>query len=335
MKNSARKFFLFYIAVMLSAAPMALHAAEKKSYKTATSSSKAKVVNKYKKVKFKSSAPRVHNRIHTHKAMAVDAYDGSTPLKLASLKALVINQLTGETVYAKNTDLPTPIASVTKLMTAMVMLDAHLPMDDLLYITDEDVDYLKGTKSRLGVGTTLTRGELLQLALIASENRAASALGRNYPGGITAFVNAMNHKAQLLGMKSTHFVDSSGLNSNNVSTAGDLAKMVNAAYAYPEIRQVSTTASQEITLYGRQNPINFVNTNALVRAGNWVIGLSKTGFINEAGRCLVMQAEISGQPMIIVLLDSAGKMTRVGDANRIRKWVEHNDMASLGQHVSG
>jgi D-alanyl-D-alanine endopeptidase (penicillin-binding protein 7) len=136
-------------------------------------------------------------------------------------------------------------------------------------------------------------------------------------------------------MKSTHFVDSSGLNSNNVSTAGDLAKMVNAAYGYPEIRQVSTTASQEITLYGRQNPINFVNTNALVRAGNWVIGLSKTGFINEAGRCLVMQAEISGQPMIIVLLDSAGKMTRVGDANRIRKWVEHNDMASLGEHVSG
>lgn len=333
MKNSARKFFLFYIAVMLSAAPMALHAAEKKSYKTATSSSKAKVVNKYKKVKFKS--PRVHNRIRTHKAMAVDAYDGSTPLKLASLKALVINQLTGETVYAKNTDLPTPIASVTKLMTAMVMLDAHLPMDDLLYITDEDVDYLKGTRSRLGVGTTLTRGELLQLALIASENRAASALGRNYPGGITAFVAAMNYKAQLLGMKSTHFVDSSGLNSNNVSTAGDLAKMVNAAYGYPEIRQVSTTASQEITLYGRQNPINFVNTNALVRAGNWVIGLSKTGFINEAGRCLVMQAEISGQPMIIVLLDSAGKMTRVGDANRIRKWVEHNDMASLGEHVSG
>ncbi|MDO9281393.1 MAG: D-alanyl-D-alanine endopeptidase [Methylotenera sp.] len=335
MKNSARKFFLFYIAVMLSAAPMALHAAEKKPYKTATSSSKAKVVHKYKKVKFKSSAPRVHNRIRTHKAMAVDAYDGSTPLKLASLKALVINQLTGETVYAKNTDLPTPIASVTKLMTAMVMLDAHLPMDDLLYITDEDVDYLKGTRSRLGVGTTLTRGELLQLALIASENRAASALGRNYPGGITAFVTAMNHKAQLLGMKSTHFVDSSGLNSNNVSTAGDLAKMVNAAYGYPEIRQVSTTASQEITLYGRQNPINFVNTNALVRAGNWVIGLSKTGFINEAGRCLVMQAEISGQPMIIVLLDSAGKMTRVGDANRIRKWVEHNDMASLGEHVSG
>lgn len=335
MKIFARKFFLFYIAVMLSAAPMALHAAGKKSYKHAASSSKYKVVNKYKKVKFKSSGRKVHHRLYAHKAMAVDVYDGTTPLKLASAKALVINQLTGETVYAKNTGLPTPIASVTKLMTAMVMLDAHLPMDDLLYIADEDVDYLKGTSSRLSVGTTLTRGELLQLALMASENRAASALGRNYPGGIAAFVSAMNNKAQLLGMKSTHFVDSSGLDSNNVSTAEDLVKMVNAAYHYPEIRQVSTTASQAITLYGRQNPINFVNTNALVRGGDWVIGLSKTGFINEAGRCLVMQAEISGQPMIIVLLDSVGKMSRIGDANRIRKWVERNDAASLGEHVSG
>lgn len=335
MKIFARKFFLFYIAVMLSAAPMALHAAGKKSDKPIVSSSKYKADNKYKKVKFKSSAPKIHHRINAHKAMAVDIYDGSAPLKLASAKALVINQLTGEIVYAKNTDLPTPIASVTKLMTAMVMLDARLPMDDMLYIADEDVDYLKGTSSRLGVGTTLTRRALLQLALMASENRAASALGRNYPGGITAFVTAMNNKAQLLGMKSTHFVDSSGLNSNNVSTAEDLAKMVNAAYNYPEIRQVSTTASQEVTLYGRQNPINFVNTNALVRGGDWIIGLSKTGFINEAGRCLVMQAEISGQPMIIVLLDSAGKMTRIGDANRIRKWVEHNDIGSLGEHVSG
>jgi len=217
----------------------------------------------------------------------------------------------------------------------MVMLDAHLPMDDLLSITDEDVDYLKGTSSRLRVGTTLTRGELLQLALMASENRAASALGRYYPGGKPAFVQAMNYKAQVLGMQSSRFVDSTGLDSNNQSTAEDLAKMVNAAYHYPEIRQVTTSASQEITLYGRQNSLNFVNTNALVRGGNWVIGLSKTGFINEAGRCLVMQAEISGQPMIIVLLDSAGKMTRIGDANRIRKWVENNDSSSLGEHVHG
>lgn len=330
MKIFIRKFLLFYISVMLCAAPMALHAAGKKSYKQVTSGSK------YKVVKYKTGSSRIHQRIRAHRATAVvDTYDGTTPLKLASAKALVINQLTGEILYAKNTDTPTPIASVTKLMTAMVMLDAHLPMDDLLYIDDEDVDYLKGTGSRLRVGTTLTRGELLQLALMASENRAAASLGRNYPGGKTAFVQAMNNKAQLLGMKSTRFVDSTGLDSNNVSTAEDLVKMVNAAYHYPEIRQVTTSPSQEITLYGRQNPLNFVNTNALVRGGSWVIGLSKTGFINEAGRCLVMQAEISGQPMIIVLLDSAGKMTRIGDANRIRKWVENNDTGSLGEHVSG
>lgn len=330
MKNFARKLFLFYVTLMLSAAPLALHAATKKPAKQVSSSSK------YKQVKYKASR-NVSHKARAHKAIArIDKYDGSTIPTLASAKALVINQLTGETVYAKNTDSATPIASVTKLMTAMVMLDAHLPLDELLNISEEDVDYLKGTSSRLSVGTTLTRGELLQLALMASENRAASALGRHYPGGITAFVNDMNRKAQMLGMKSTRFVDATGLDSRNISTAEDLAKMVGAAYLYPEIRQVSTLPSQEITLYGRQNPLNFVNTNALVRAGDWVIGLSKTGFINEAGRCLVMQAEISGQPMIIVLLDSVGKMSRIGDANRIRKWVEYNEAsATLGPHVHG
>jgi len=309
--------------------PMALHAASKKTQKQVTNSSK------YKTVKYKTGSRKIQHRLRVQKAVAVDRYDGTTPLRLASAKALVINQLTGETLYAKNTNVPTPIASVTKLMTAMVMLDAHLPLDEVVSIGDEDVDYLKGTSSRLSVGSVLTRGELLQLALMASENRAASALGRHYPGGKPAFVQAMNSKAQLLGMQSTRFVDSTGLDSNNVSTAEDLVKMVNAAFHYPEIRQVSTLPSQEVTLYGRQTPLNFVNTNALVRGGNWVIGLSKTGFINEAGRCLVMQAEISGQPTIIVLLDSVGKMTRIGDANRIRKWVERNDANSLGEHVHG
>jgi len=309
--------------------PMALHAASKKTQKQVTNSSK------YKTVKYKTGSRKIQHRLRVQKAVAVDRYDGTTPLRLASAKALVINQLTGETLYAKNTNVPTPIASVTKLMTAMVMLDAHLPLDEVVSIGDEDVDYLKGTSSRLSVGSVLTRGELLQLALMASENRAASALGRHYPGGKSAFVQAMNSKAQLLGMQSSRFVDSTGLDSNNVSTAEDLVKMVNAAFHYPEIRQVSTLPSQEVTLYGRQTPLNFVNTNALVRGGNWVIGLSKTGFINEAGRCLVMQAEISGQPTIIVLLDSVGKMTRIGDANRIRKWVERNDVNSLGEHVHG
>jgi len=327
MNNTVRKFLLFYISAMLCMAPMALHAASKKTQKQVSSGSN------YKTVKYKTGSRKIHHRIRD--TVAIDRYDGSTPLKLASAKALVMNQLTGEILYAKNTNVPTPIASVTKLMTAMVMLDAQLPLDELMVISDEDVDYLKGTSSRLSVGTMLTRGELLQLALMASENRAASALGRHYPGGKPAFVQAMNNKAQLLGMQSTRFVDSTGLDSNNVSTAEDLVKMVGAAYHYPEIRQVTTSPSREVTLYGRQNPLNFVNTNALVRGGNWVIGLSKTGFINEAGRCLVMQAEISGQPTIIVLLDSAGKMTRIGDANRIRKWVERNDANSLGEHVHG
>lgn len=263
-----------------------------------------------------------------------DENDRSGVLQLASSKALIVNQETGETLYAKNTDLPTPIASVTKLMTAMVMLDARLPMDEPLVVSEDDVDTLKGTGSRLRVGTELTRAELLQLALMASENRAAAALGRNYPGGVDAFVAAMNRKAAELGMLHSHFVDPTGLNSANMSTAEDLVKMVRAAYQYAEIRQVTTTASHEVPVRGLRNPVNFVNTNILVRNSDWVIGLSKTGFINEAGRCLVMQAEIAGQPLIIVLLDSYGKYSRIGDAQRIRKWIESSD-AFRQVHVSG
>lgn len=339
-KLKTGKLLFIHMALILGVVPLVSHAFDKKIQKPSSSNgvyqqNQAKNQN-LQQVKYKASSRRIHQRIRAHKSTPYHgAYDGSGPLRLASAKALVLNQLTGEIVYAKNTDLSTPIASVTKLMTAMVMLDAHLAMDEMLVITDEDIDYLKGTRSRLGVGSPLTRAELLQLALIASENRAASALGRNYPGGIRAFVRAMNIKAQMLGMNSTHFVDSSGLDSNNVSTAEDLAKMVNAAYQYPEIRQVSTTPSQAVTLDGRSNTLNFVNTNSLVRGGDWTIGLSKTGFINEAGRCLVMQAEISGQPMIIVLLDSEGKQSRIGDANRIRKFIEHNDANSLGVNVNG
>lgn len=342
-----RKIILFYIALTLSFSPMVGQAAAKKSRHVASSKSThvkiaAKKSSRIKLIKYKPSAQhathqKINVRLRSQKPTIVyaDLYDGTGPLELSSSKALVINQLTGEVIFAKNTNQSTPIASVTKLMTAMVMLDAHLPMDDLLTIADEDVDYIKGTHSKLSVGTPLTRGELLQLALMSSENRAAAALARNYPDGIGAFIDAMNRKAEVLGMKSTHFYDATGLDSNNVSTAEDLVKMVNAAYHYPAIRQITTTASQEVTLYGHETPVNFVNTNALVRGGDWIIGLSKTGFINEAGRCLVMQAEISGQPMIIVLLDSAGKMSRIGDANRIRKWIENNETGSLGENVSG
>ncbi len=321
------KILLLYIALILSTSPMAAQAAGKKLHKHASSTKKHAIIQD------NPTHMQVHHRLHAQRSADASAYDGKGNLQLASSKVLVINQTTGATLYAKNTNQSTPIASVTKLMTAMVMLDAQLPMDDVLSIADQDVDYLKGTHSRLNVGTSLTRADLLQLALMSSENRAASALAHNYPGGINAFVHGMNQKAEQLGMKSTHFFDATGLDSNNVSTAEDLARMVNAAYHYPEIRQVTTTASQSYNLNGHRNPLNFVNTNALVRNGNWVIGLSKTGFINEAGRCLVMQAEISNQPVIIVLLDSVGKMTRIADANRIRKWIERNDANSLGGNV--
>jgi D-alanyl-D-alanine endopeptidase (penicillin-binding protein 7) len=262
-------------------------------------------------------------------ALSQDVFDKAMVsggvLRLASSKALIINQQTGETLYAKNVDLPTPIASVTKLMTAMVVLDAALPMDENITISDADVDWLKNTSSRVHVGTQLSRFEILQLALMASENRAAAALGRNYPGGISAFVIAMNNKAKQLGMTRTHFVDSSGLDSSNVSTAEDLVKMVNAAHQYNVIKQITTTASYQVPLLGYSHLVEFHNTNALVRKSDWTIGISKTGFINEAGRCLVMQAEISGKPFIIVLLDSVGKYTRIADAQRVRKWIESNN----------
>lgn len=290
------------------------------STKNSVSSAKARqatVKQKVTKAVHSTSAPKKSSVIQE------DIVDlDNDALQIASAKALVVNQETGAVLYAKNTEDQAPIASVTKLMTAMVVLDANLPMDEILAVTAADIDTLKGTGSRLRVGTRLPRGELLQLALMASENRAASALGRHYPGGLRAFVRDMNHKAYQLGMLSSYFVDPTGLDSNNISTAEDLAKLVAAAYEYDEIRQVSTTASHEVAINGSRNPLHFVNTNVLVRKGEWAIGLSKTGFINEAGRCLVMQAEISGQKLIIVLLNSTGKLTRIGDANRIRKWIE-------------
>jgi serine-type D-Ala-D-Ala endopeptidase (penicillin-binding protein 7) len=316
-----RRFMLFYIALTLAAAPVELLAAQKKSHKrTYSSQDKAK----RHKVSLKLRHARQLQIANQQRIMLGEDYDGSGILQLASGKALIINQNTGEIIYAKNTNLPTPIASITKLMTAMVMLDAKQSLDDEIYVSDEDVDYLKGTRSRLSVGSKLSRSDMLQLALMASENRAASALAHNFPGGRIAFVKAMNYKAQELGLKNTHFADPTGLDSGNVSTAEDLAKMVQAAYQYAEIRLASTSPSHDVYVEGREYPVGFVNTNGLVRGGEWQIGLSKTGFINEAGRCLVMQATIAGEPMILVLLDSNGKLSRIGDANRVRKWMEYN-----------
>ncbi len=253
----------------------------------------------------------------------------------------MLDQKTGETLYSKNVNVETPIASITKLMTAMVTLDAGLDMDEEIAITQAEVDRLKGTSSRLALGARLTRGELMHLALIASENRAAAALSRAYPGGRDDFITAMNRKAQELGMKDTHFVDGTGLNSANRSTAADLAKMVDAAYRYPVIRRISTSGSFDVAMPGKKvvrvrengkvrkvardvtRHVAFNNTNALTRQEDWEIGVSKTGYINEAGHCLVMQAKIAEQKVIIVLLDSWGKWSRIGDATRIRKWLEH------------
>jgi D-alanyl-D-alanine endopeptidase (penicillin-binding protein 7) len=245
-------------------------------------------------------------------------------LKLRSAAALVLELGDGQLLYAKNTDAVMPIASITKLMTAMVVLDSGLPLDEPIEIQAADVDTLKGTRSRLKVGMTLSRYELLKLALMASENRAAAALARSSPGGIRAFVPAMNQKARDLGMQDTRFLDATGLNPGNVSTAQDLAMMVNAGYQYPLIREFTTSDSHRIALSSRRyhRVVAFRNSNGLVRSRQWDIGLSKTGYISEAGRCLVMQATIAAKPVIIVLLDSWGKLSRVGDANRIKRWVE-------------
>lgn len=241
---------------------------------------------------------------------------------LRSSMALVINQEDGSVIYAKRSSVKSPIASLTKLMTAMVAMDASLPPDELIAVTQDDVDTLKGSTSKLKVGATLSRQAMLHLALMASENRAASALARTYPGGTPAFVVAMNKKAHDLGMVQTHFLDPTGLNAGNLSTAEDLAKMVNASYEYPMIRQFSTSQSYEVVLDDYRRPIHFGNTNALVKNDSWDIGLSKTGYISEAGRCLVMQARIAQQPVIIVLLDSQGMRSRLGDANRLKQWME-------------
>ncbi len=253
---------------------------------------------------------------------ALGLRDTDDALSLRSSVALVMDQNSNEVLFQKNAAAVLPIASITKLMTALVVMDARLPMDEVLTITEEDRDTEKHSSSRLRFGTQLTRQELLLLALMSSENRAASALGRHYPGGLPAFVQAMNRKARELGMNDSHFVDSSGLSSSNVSSALDLARLVKAAYRNPTIRAFSTQTEHEVNVLGRTQ--HYVSTNRLVRGGNWDIGLQKTGFISEAGRCLVMQARVGGRDVVMVFLDSSGNLTRFADANRVRDWLEHS-----------
>jgi len=279
-----------------------------------------KVVTKSKGVR------KVHRSVRDDEASARPSFGKiqglhghADALALKSSVALVVDQETNEVLFSKNPSAVLPIASITKLMTGLVVSEAQLPLDEVLTITQDDIDTEKGSRSRLAVGTQLTRGEMMHLALMSSENRAANALGRHYPGGLEAFVGAMNRKAQALGMHDTRYVEPTGLSSKNQSSAQDLAVLVKEAYRVPLLRELST--SQEAQVMVGRRAVQFHTTNGLVRNPQWDIGIQKTGYISEAGRCLVMQAHMAGRKLIMVLLDSAGKYSRIGDAERIRKWV--------------
>jgi serine-type D-Ala-D-Ala endopeptidase (penicillin-binding protein 7) len=247
---------------------------------------------------------------------------------LRSSAALVLDLTNSSVLYARRSDIALPIASITKLMTALVVMEAGQPLDEMLAVTADDRSFGKGSFSRLSPGAALSRGELMHLALMASENRAAHALGRNYPGGVEACVIAMNAKARELGMTSAHFVEPTGLSDENVASPEDLAKLVMAAGKVAAIRDYSTDS--DFTVRIGRHMVRFRNTDSLVSKPDWNIVVQKTGYIHEAGRCLVMQTVIEDRPMVIVLLNSYGKRTRVADARRVRRWVE----ATLVAHGS-
>ena len=251
-------------------------------------------------------------------AASFESLTGDPGLRSA---AVMVTDAEGRVIYSKDDRSVRSIASITKLMTAMVVLDAGLDLDESLTVTKADRDLIQLTGSRLQVGATLSRREMLMLAVMSSENRAAAALGRHYPGGTEGFVAAMNAKAALLGMGDSHFADAAGLRVENVSTARDLMKLVRAADSYPLIREASTTTRIEVRPWRDRGPLVYGNTNRLLKNPNWTIEVSKTGYLNEAGRCLVMQAVIEGEPVTIVLLNSFGKLTPFGDSNRLRKWM--------------
>ncbi|WP_350295870.1 serine hydrolase [Limnohabitans sp. Rim8] len=261
-------------------------------------------------------------------------HSASDPLDLRSSVALVVDQDTQEVLFRKNDQVILPIASLTKLMTGLVMAEAKLPLHEMITISQEDVDTEKGSFSRLAVGTQLPRGDLLHLALMSSENRAAHALGRTFPGGLNAFVFRMNERAQSLGMRDTRYSEPTGLSSRNQSSANDLALLVAAAYKESMLRELSTSHGREVDV-GRRT-LKYKNTNRLVKSPEWEIGLQKTGYITEAGQCLVMQTKVAGRKLIMVFLDSAGKLSRIGDAERVRKWLETTPIsrasASTGSH---
>lgn len=264
---------------------------------------------------------------------AIGLHEAYDPLSLHSAVALAVDAASGEVLFEKNARAVLPIASISKLMTALVVLEAGQPLDERLTISEADIDTEKYTRSRLRPGTVLTRDEMLHLALMASENRAANALGRHYPGGLDTFVARMNEKARELGMESTWFVEPTGLSSRNVSSAIDLARLVRAASRYPLIREYSTAASLTVEAAGART-VSFRNTNRLVSRDDWDIGLQKTGYISEAGNCLVMQARVEGRPVVLVLLDATGKLSRFGDAQRLRDWIEARPRSDGAPHAA-
>lgn len=316
------------IAMLALLVPDATHAAAREAKKRAHASTKPIVVVRSKEADSVSPRKRAVRRsavlVHAEPAklsfgQLYGLHGVSDALDLKSGVALVLDQDTDEVLFSKNSDAVLPIASLTKLMTALIVTEAQQPLDELLTVTDEDVDTEKGSRSRLRVGTQLRREEMLHLALMASENRAAHALGRSYPGGLPAFVLAMNRKARELGMNDTHYVEPTGLSSQNQSSARDLATLVKAAQEYEIIRELSTSPEYQVEVGHRA--LQFRNTNGLVNSPSWDIGLQKTGYISEAGRCLVMQARLAGRKVIMVFLDSAGKYSRIGDAERVRRWL--------------
>ena len=248
---------------------------------------------------------------------------------LLSQAALIVDARSGESIYAKNANTVTPIASITKLMTAMIVLDAQQNLDQMLTVDIEDLDYLKASRSRLSIGSELTRREMLQLSLMSSENRAASTLGRFYPGGLKAAVAAMNARAKSLGMSNTRYVDTTGLSPENVSTARDLVTLVQSAQTYTLIREYSTQSDQYVQIPTTGQTLHYNNSNALVKSDGWSISVQKTGFIREAGRCVVMLAQIAQRPVVLVLLDSVGKFSRLGDANRVKTWIETGEVLAI------
>ena len=261
----------------------------------------------------------IQNVVH---AQQLDYSKYYSQLTVKSPKAIVYDAETGDIIYQKKADEKSSIASLTKLMTAMVLIDSKLDLDKKVTITKNDFDKIKGTSSRLWLGSELSRKELLSIALIASDNRAASAISNSYPGGKKAFVQAMNVKAKQLGMDDTSFADPTGLDKNNISTAIDLVKMTQAAQQYPLIRELSTSSYYEAHIKNKKIKLNYNNTNLLVRQGLWDIDISKTGYIREAGKCLIMQTTVMDKPIIMVFLKSYGKYTRTADAKRVRKWLE-------------